>query len=126
MNCIKHPDRSDFEVIKKSFFISGYRNDIHINRMLLDSFVLYVPYWLYSQNTDSNDPAGAMENYKKESYTLFIRLLKDSNYEFRDALMSSILNNLRFPNPITFYFLNLILTIFGEVDSDKIHEQLVR
>lgn len=113
-------------MIKKSFFISGYRNDISINKVLLDSFVLYVPYWVHSLTTDPTDPAGAIENYKKESYTLFIRLLKDSNYEFRDALMSSILNNLRFPNPITFYFLNLIMTIFGEVDSDKIHEQLVR
>ena len=72
MNCIKHPDRSDFEAIKKSFFISGYRNDNHINKMLLDSFVLYVPYWVYNQTPDPSDPAGAMEIYKKESYTLFI------------------------------------------------------
>ena len=34
----------------KSFYISGYKNESHINKMLLDSFVLYVPYLIYNRS----------------------------------------------------------------------------
>lgn len=50
-NCIKNQDQNDFEQIMKSFYISGYKNDMHINKMLLDSFVLYVPYLIYTSRS---------------------------------------------------------------------------
>ena len=56
MNCIKNPDQNDFETIKNSFYVSGYRDDTQINKSLLDSFVLYVPYFIYSSKPNSKPP----------------------------------------------------------------------
>lgn len=49
-------------------------------------------------------------------------MIKESDYELRDVLINSILNNIRYPNQITFYFTSLILIIFSDVDNDAIHE----
>ena len=37
-----------------------------------------------------------------------------------------MLNNLRYPNLITFYFSNLILLLFTEVEDDSLHEQITK
>ena len=49
IKCFKTPEQNDFEQIMKSFYISGYKNDTHINKILLDSFVVYVPYYIFSR-----------------------------------------------------------------------------
>ncbi len=67
-----------------------------------------------------------VEDLKHDSYMLFVKLIKESDFELRDAIISSMLNNLRYPNLVTFYFTNLILLIFTEVDNDIVHEQIVR
>lgn len=67
-----------------------------------------------------------IERFKLDSYMLFIKLIKESDLELRDAIINSMLNNLRFPNQITFYFIHLILMIFTDVENDMIHEQIVR
>ena len=37
-----------------------------------------------------------------------------------------MLNNIRYPNPITFYFKNLLIMIFSELNEDIIQELIVR
>jgi CCR4-NOT transcription complex subunit 1 len=37
-----------------------------------------------------------------------------------------MLNNIRFPNPITFYFKNLLIMIFNEQTDDGLQEQITR
>ena len=57
---------------------------------------------------------------------LFVKLIKESDFELRDAIINSMFNNLRYPNQITFYFTHLILLFFTNVDNEHIHEQIVR
>ena len=57
---------------------------------------------------------------------LFVKLIKESDHELRDAAISSMLNNLRYPNCITFYFTHLIMLIFTNVDNEIVHEQIIR
>jgi len=123
MNCIKNQDVNDFEMIKNSFYISGYKNDVQIYKPLLESFVLYVPYFIYT-NLDKNQHRQVFDTYKRESHMLFVKLIKESDHELRDSIINCILNNIRYPNQITFYFTYLILVIFSEVDHDAIHEQI--
>ena len=77
------------------------------------------------QPVDSND-MNQIERFKLDSYMLFVKLIKESDFDLRDAIINSMLNNLRFPNQITFYFIYLILMIFTDVENDMIHEQIVR
>lgn len=124
IKCFKTPEQNDFEQIMKSFYISGYKNDTHINKILLDSFVVYVPYYIFSQQ-DRLDP-NQLEEIKGASHMLFVKLIKESDHELRDAAISSMLNNLRYPNCITFYFTHLIMLIFTNVDNEIVHEQIIR
>merc|ERR1712032_63626 len=64
--------------------------------------------------------------YKHDSYILFVKLIKESSFELREAIIDSILNNIRYPNQISFYFTKLIVMIFSEVDHDTIHEQIFK
>lgn len=41
-------------------------------------------------------------------------------------MINAILNNLRYPNPFTFYFTNLILMVFGDISESNIHEQITK
>jgi len=81
MNCIKNSDQLDFETIKQSFYVQGYRNDFQINKPLLSSFVLYVPYFICSSSmpfrlsvidSEDNKQQQMYIKYKQDSYMLFI------------------------------------------------------
>lgn len=107
MNCIKNQDVNDFEMIKNSFYILGYKGDVQIYKPLLESFVLYVPYFIFT-NLDKTQHRQVFDTYKRESHMLFVKLIKESDNELRDNIINSILNNIRYPNQITFYFTYLI------------------
>ena len=51
MNCIKNSEQKDFETIMSSFYVKGYKDDMQINKSLLNSFVLFVPYFICSSST---------------------------------------------------------------------------
>lgn len=125
-NCIKKFEQADFDSIMKSFYIYGYKNDMHINKMLLDSFVLYVPYFIYDQAQVEGLDHQQTESYKHDSYMLFVKIMKAADFELRDALINSMFNNLRYPNQITFYFINLLILFFTSVDNDQIQEQIIK
>jgi CCR4-NOT transcription complex subunit 1 len=48
INYIKNKDQNEFENIVNSFYIMGYKKDMQINLPLLESFIVYVPYFIYS------------------------------------------------------------------------------
>lgn len=48
INYIKKNDTQDFNYIMSSFYILGYKNERQINVPLLESFTIYVPYFIYS------------------------------------------------------------------------------
>lgn len=126
MNCIKNSDQNDFETIKQSFFVMGYNQDMQVNKSLLNSFVLFVPYFICSSNSEDPRQQQLFIRYKHDSYMLFVKLIKESDYELREAIIDSILSNIRYPNQISFYFTRLISMIFSEVVNDVIHEQIFR
>jgi len=62
-----------------------------------------------------------------QSYGLFWKLLVSSNQQMRETLLNSIMNQIRYPNPITFYFTNLIFYIFSvPASDDNLLEQIIR
>lgn len=75
----------------------------------------------------SNDDYQKINDWKMASYALFWKLLVSSNYQMRETLLNSIINQIRYPNPITFYFTNLIFYIFSiQQTDDSLHEQIIR
>lgn len=54
------------------------------------------------------------------------KLLTYANAEMRDALLNAIMNNIRYPNAVTFYFIRLIFYFFTTPNSEAIQEQVIR
>jgi hypothetical protein len=49
-----------------------------------------------------------------------------SNNVMRDAILNGMMNQIRYPNPITFYFTGLIFYIFTNQNDDALQEQIMR
>ena len=74
-----------------------------------------------------NDDYPKINEWKMASYGLFWKLLVSSNQQMRETLLNSIINQIRYPNPITFYFTNLIFYIFSVPSSDdNLLEQIIK
>ena len=82
---------------------------------------------LFLKRSLANDDYQKMNEWKMASYALFWKLLVSSNYQMRETLLNSIMNQIRYPNPITFYFTNLIFYIFSiQQTDDSLLEQIIR
>ena len=44
----------------------------------------------------------------------------------REVILNGIMNQIRYPNIITHYFINFILIIFLEIENEIIQEQVTR
>jgi hypothetical protein len=51
---------------------------------------------------------------------LFKDLLKASSLQLREAILNSIVNQIRYPNAITHYFLTFVLRQFLEQDNEQV------
>eukprot|EP00331_Platyophrya_macrostoma_P024775 CAMPEP_0176442042 /NCGR_PEP_ID=MMETSP0127-20121128/21573_1 /TAXON_ID=938130 /ORGANISM="Platyophrya macrostoma, Strain WH" /LENGTH=255 /DNA_ID=CAMNT_0017826967 /DNA_START=36 /DNA_END=800 /DNA_ORIENTATION=+ len=89
-----------------------------INYPVVNAFVLYIPSLVLRV------PETKAKEYRRESYALLMKLLTISNAGMRETLLNS--NNIRFPNPITFYFIHLLLNFFAVPEYDVIQEQIFR
>lgn len=49
INFMKTKDHKEIDKIIESFYINGYKNDKEINVSLLESFIVFVPYFIYSR-----------------------------------------------------------------------------
>jgi CCR4-NOT transcription complex subunit 1 len=99
--------------------------EIRINQPVVNAFVLFVPWMIYK----SNDDYQKVNDWKLASYTLFWKLLISSNYQMRETFLNSIINQISYPNPITFYFTHLIFYIFSPQhtdDAEPLQEQIIK
>lgn len=93
--------------------------EVTINYPVVNSFVLFVP-WMIYKNPDQQK----VLEWKNDSFELFLKLLASSNPLMREALLNAILNQVRYPNLITFYFTSLIHYLFNhQYVEDSLVEQ---
>jgi CCR4-NOT transcription complex subunit 1 len=112
-----------FRNICSKFLTKDANVEIKINQPVVNAFVLFVPWMIYK----SNDDYPKINEWKMASYGLFWKLLVSSNQQMRETLLNSIINQIRYPNPITFYFTNLIFYIFSVPSSDdNLLEQIIK
>lgn len=57
---------------------------------------------------------------------IYLRLASDLDTEARYLLLNAIANQLRYPNSHTHYFSCVLLTMFAEIKSDVVKEQITR
>ena len=78
INYIKKNDSQDFNYIMNSFYIIGYKNERHINVPLLESFTIYVPYFIYSSKLirllQQPESIGSQCAQRPELYTVHRKL----------------------------------------------------
>lgn len=107
--------------------------EIIINIPVVNSFVLFIP-WIINRGT-VNDQQRLME-WRTSSYDLFWvfntqilancqKLIVSSNPIMRDVLLHAIVNQIRYPNPITFYFTGLITYLIGSIPDEGLQEQIL-
>lgn len=53
-------------------------------------------------------------------------LTRKANIEIREMLFNAMINQIRYPNLITLYFINLILLFFAEKGKAAMQEQIAR
>ena len=56
---------------------------------------------------------------------LFKIILKRKNYDLRDQVINAMLNNLRYPNKVTIFFIKVILEILGSEKDVQLNEQIL-
>jgi len=93
---------------------------------VVNAFVIAVPWMVNINYTNMTIDRQKFYEIRKESYQLFVKLLRHSMLELRDIILNSIINNIRYPNLITYYFINFVLLIFLETDNENIQEHITR
>jgi hypothetical protein len=91
-----------------------------IDVSVVNAFVIAVPWMINYNFTNMVIDRQKFYEIRKESYQLFAKLLRHSVLELRDIILNSIINNIRYPNLITYYFINFVLLIFLEMDNENI------
>ena len=61
---------------------------------------------------------------ERDAFVLIMRLLRYSCPEFREIILNSIFNQIRYPNKISFFYLNFIFMQFAENEIIQIIEQV--
>jgi hypothetical protein len=49
-----------------------------------------------------------------------------NDIQLHEKVINAMLNNIRYPNPVTFYFHSLLIMIFSEFNEDLAQELIVR
>jgi len=121
MNYLTSKNEHVFRNICTKLLIND-NSEININYPVVNSFVLFIPWMIYKSSFDYQ----RVTELKLESHDLLWKLLVSSNFEMREALLNAIMNQIRYPNPITFYFINLIFSIFSGQNDENLQEQIIR
>lgn len=66
-----------------------------------------------------------MNGYKEESQRLFFKFLQEKNKEFRECILDQILNNIRYPSKVTFYYLDIFKNVFISIEDNLIQEHIL-
>lgn len=57
---------------------------------------------------------------RNDSYNLIAKLIRQSDFKMREVLLNSIINQIKYPNLFTSYFINFILLIFLDGENEVI------
>jgi len=124
LSTVNKGDVSDvyFRNICSKLLTKGENDEIAINYPVINAFVLFIPWMIFKNSSDYQQ----IIDWKAASYELFLKLLTSSNYLMKEALLNAIMNQIRYPNLITFYFTSLIFYIFSNRSDDNLQEQIIK
>lgn len=79
---------------------------------MVQSFVLSIPWLIYKVlKTNSNNEK---QRLVEDSQILLKKTIKFENLKLRDCLFNAVLNQIRFPSILTYYFLTLTVSVLKE------------
>ena len=110
----RQPSDIVFQIIQQ--FTSG--NNGNYVLPLITSVVVYIGSQASNNSHQGSSPPQALDLLKQ----LFI----NSDPEGRYNILNSITNQLRYPNSHTYFFMNLILHFFSEIEDEYLLEQITR
>jgi CCR4-NOT transcription complex subunit 1 len=120
-NYLQYKNEVTFRQIWSKFFFNSSSTVINVS--VVNSFIVIIPWMIYSK---SKPNLTQVEELKNESHVLLAKLLKQENLEMREVILNAIFNQISYPNIITNYFIEFILSMFVDFDSESIHEQITR
>lgn len=113
----------EIENIRDLLYLFDFSGKSTVNRKLVKSFTLYTAYFVHSK-VQSNRNMKKMRSLRKETYKLFLTLLLKDEPALREVLINSFVDNLRFCDFYTVYFIQLLGFIV--TDSENLYlEELV-
>lgn len=122
-NYIRSRNSDDNQSILSQFYNIGFNEKPQIILPLLRSVVFYLPYLVYRFKDSSSQ---VFTSYKAQSFSFFTKIFKLGYCELNDKLISAMLDNLTYPNDITFYFIELLMLLFGVHYEERLVEQLLK
>lgn len=90
---------------------------------MVTAFVLAVPWIIYGEYFNIKDNMIDIQKFyeiRKDSYNLIAKLIRQSDFKMREVLLNSIINQIKYPNLFTSYFINFVLIIFLDGDNEVI------
>jgi CCR4-NOT transcription complex subunit 1 len=120
---IKNKSQDDLQAIINSFYNQNFNGTSQIVLPLLRSFVYSVPQVVYSYQ---NLAFHIFNGYREQSIALFANILKAGHYELNDKMINAIMDNLTYPNQVTFYFTQLIVHLLNQSQDDRLIEQILK
>eukprot|EP00828_Plagiopyla_frontata_P048878 TRINITY_DN9537_c0_g1_i1.p1 TRINITY_DN9537_c0_g1~~TRINITY_DN9537_c0_g1_i1.p1 ORF type:complete len:177 (-),score=13.47 TRINITY_DN9537_c0_g1_i1:41-571(-) len=88
---------------------------------LIHILVLAVPWLLFQTEHQQKQ---SFQYLKPQADKFLMRLLQQPHYQMREALVTAMLNQIRYPNKISKYFMDLLQKIFSESKDDALLEQI--
>eukprot|EP01017_Pseudomicrothorax_dubius_P013670 TRINITY_DN1609_c0_g3_i1.p1 TRINITY_DN1609_c0_g3~~TRINITY_DN1609_c0_g3_i1.p1 ORF type:complete len:550 (-),score=170.29 TRINITY_DN1609_c0_g3_i1:118-1707(-) len=130
---VKNHQEEILQHIYTRFFGGEQEPSDYLNAPLVSLFINCIPHWVYlvPQGDVSHDIKQVRERCV-ESYNFLRKLLFMSSYEVREVILTAMVNEARYPNRKTLYFITFFIQLFqsGAQERDRaseaIMEQLLR
>jgi CCR4-NOT transcription complex subunit 1 len=122
-NFFQRMDSKEIENIRDLLYLFDYSGKSTVNKKLVKSFTLYTAYFVYSKcfpGTSRN--VKKMRSLRKETYKLFLTLLMKDEDSLRVVLINSFVDNLRFCDFYTVYFIQLLGFIVTDSENLVLEE----
>lgn len=96
------------------------------NVVMLNTITLYVGTYGIAQLDSSCDWTQSETMKQSSAVKLFETMVAETDSEKRYLILTSIVNQLRYPNAHTYYFSSLLLHLFASSSNEKVKEQITR
>lgn len=119
---LKSKGADDVGGLVASFYNTTMGGRARLNAPLVRSFIFFLPHLVYRYYQNSH----LFYQYRDQSFNLLYRILRLEHFELNEKMIGAVMDNLTYPNHVTFYYAQLVLSLFNQLFDEKVAEQCLR